>query len=699
MHGQDDLQASGRSKLQDAKKEFEDLVLKHFNTVVRTTGLPPNEAAAMALKIAAGAVRPPVDVASLAQQLSDYKTQGITSLSYQQIAPILGGMKELFLSAETLSMSFMTCPTSQDQGQDLNAQLSTAVALFEQTMPLPDGTIIESVAAFAEPMLKQLKNAGSAVSPEHRMRAALIMLQLPFLDDPEHHGLFSMISETLSALPSSSRDEVVRVFSRLDARGMESLVEKTQQFITIHLYEEQMIDEEIEDAVKLLDLAYRANKTSKAIGFVDFYNDAVNHEDFNLREDYMRWKHPGRYKFSFCAYPFIFDPATKSQILQLENTKEQFEEFHEAMIRQLLSGHGLGACPYLILKVRRSPYLVHDTLLQIQGAAARDALKKPLKVQFIGEEGVDEGGVQKEFFQLLMRDLFDANYGMFTYDEDTRLYWFRPSQIDMSMEFELVGIMLGLAIYNSHILEFSFPMLTYRKLMGHQATFEDLRELHPDIYTSLKKLLEFSGSVEDMGLFFQVEQAGSFGAEMETIDLLPDGGSIAVTAANRQQYVELYTQHLLSTSIEPQFSAFQRGFNKLCGGPALQMFQPEELELLICGGRELDFQALESRTVYDDGYTTSSEVIQWFWSVVHGLPDDQKKRLLFFVTGSDRVPIKGLASLTPPFVISRNGPHSERLPTAHTCFNHLLLPQYKDRATLESRLITAISNAEGFGLR
>ena len=68
----------------------------------------------------------------------------------------------------------------------------------------------------------------------------------------------------------------------------------------------------------------------------------------------------------------------------------------------------------------------------------------------------------QEFFQLLMRDMFDPDYGMFKLDEDTRMYWFRASQIDMSMEFELVGTMIGLAIYNSHLLEFSFPMLTYR---------------------------------------------------------------------------------------------------------------------------------------------------------------------------------------------------------------------------------------------
>ena len=61
-----------------------------------------------------------------------------------------------------------------------------------------------------------------------------------------------------------------------------------------------------------------------------------------------------------------------------------------------------------------------------------------------------------------MRDLFDPHYGMFKLDEDTRMYWFRASGLDLHMEFELVGIMIGLAIYNSHLLEFSFPMTAYR---------------------------------------------------------------------------------------------------------------------------------------------------------------------------------------------------------------------------------------------
>ena len=52
----------------------------------------------------------------------------------------------------------------------------------------------------------------------------------------------------------------------------------------------------------------------------------------------------------------------------------------------------------------------HDTLLQV--GLRKGDLKKPLKVQFVGEDGIDEGGVQKEFFQLTMGQIFDVDYGL-----------------------------------------------------------------------------------------------------------------------------------------------------------------------------------------------------------------------------------------------------------------------------------------------
>ncbi|KAG2488735.1 hypothetical protein HYH03_012734 [Edaphochlamys debaryana] len=554
-----------------------------------------------------------------------------------------------------------------------------------------------------------------------------------------------------------------------------------------------------------------------------FYNDAVNHEDFNLKEDFRKWKHPHKYDFCFCKFPFMYDPAAKARILQMENQMSQVNELHSALFRGLFGGGG-GAltgpmpdlCPFLVLRVRRGPYLVQDTLIQIHRAKETDSLKKPLKVKFIGEEGVDEGGVAKEFFQLLVRQLFNPDYGMFTADPASHLHWFRPSRLELDLEFELVGILIGLAIYNSHILEFQFPSVLYKKLMGATVPtaaagsptatsapatpsaaaaantggagasigtggaaspagpaaaaalgldgsrspgarggagevgfgrprictpeaggpgersgargegrepgpgrdgaaegvppaaagggaggtlgLADLRELAPEVASSLAQLLTMEpGLVEGLGLVFQVDVEMGFG-EVESVDLMPGGGDTPVTAANRRLYVDLYVRHLLEDSISLQFGPFRRGFLRLCAGSALAWFSPSELELLVCGSRALRLAELEGATQYDDGYTRDSEPVRWFWEVVHSLPAASQKRLLFFVTGSDRVPIKGLAHLNPPFVISRAGAHSDRLPSAHTCFNHLLLPHYNSKAMLKERLELALQNAEGFGL-
>ena len=121
------------------------------------------------------------------------------------------------------------------------------------------------------------------------------------------------------------------------------------------------------------------------------------------------------------------------------------------------------------------------------------------------------------------------------------------------------------------------------------------------------------------------------------------------------------------------------------------------MELLICGTPTIDFYELERVTTYENGYTTETPVIVNFWDVFHTLTVEEKKKFLFFSTGSDRVPISGLSSLN--FVISRNGPDSDRLMTAHTCFNHLLLPEYESKEKLRKNLLTAINNSEGFGLR
>jgi len=163
------------------------------------------------------------------------------------------------------------------------------------------------------------------------------------------------------------------------------------------------------------------------------------------------------------------------------------------------------------------------------------------------------------------------------------------------------------------------------------------------------------------------------------------------------RYVDLYVKYILENSINEQYNAFHTGFYQVCGGPALTLFRHEELELLICGLPHFDFDALERVTVYQNGFSKDSQVIKWFWELVKSMSLDEKKQLLFFTTGNDRAPVGGLGTLK--FIIQRNGDDTDRLPTAHTCFNVLMIPNYSSKPKFENRLKIAIANSTGFGLQ
>jgi len=155
---------------------------------------------------------------------------------------------------------------------------------------------------------------------------------------------------------------------------------------------------------------------------------------------------------------------------------------------------------------------------------------------------------------------------------------------------------------------------------------------------------------------------------------------------------------MLDELVKKQFASFSQGFMLVCGGPILNLFRPEELELLIRGNDdEPDFHQLEKVTAYEGGYETNHPTIKAFWEVVHAMTLPQKKKLLQFCTGSDRIPIKGLGTIK--FIIQQNGGDSEQLPTASTCFNVLLLPNYSTKEKMSTKILTAIENSEGFGLK
>eukprot|EP00164_Ancoracysta_twista_P004501 GFYU01006067.1.p1 GENE.GFYU01006067.1~~GFYU01006067.1.p1 ORF type:complete len:841 (-),score=152.56 GFYU01006067.1:99-2621(-) len=603
------------------------------------------------------------------------------------LGPLAGQITALFSTAANINGSFLVDPHAppnyQTSGIDLDALREFFKTVYAHA-PLKSA-MVQSIQAY-------ISGAMPAAGAEN-LRQFIVLLECPLMYKPEFHdSVFFKVARAIAHLPKPSHDYLVGWWSRFPPEHLRQIVGAFQQYITCRLFSNEYMkphnDWGIVATTKVLGLINAANEFGHLIPYQEFYNDAVN-EVVDFDADFRFWRLAGQ-EFSFCNYPFILNPATKARVLHIDAQHQMERELQDVVVRSIIGG--VGGTPFLVLKVRRNN-LVLDTLHQI--ARHHHDLKKQLRVEFLGEEGIDWGGVQKEFFQLIVRELFDPKYGMFTYDEETRTYWFSCSSPDEE-EFKLIGIILGLAIYNGVILDLHFPHVVYKKLMGQRPTLDDLKVAQPSLGRGLQQLLYYDGDVEDTFCrTFTVDQ--EIYGQIRTVELKKNGDDIPVTNSNRMEYVSLYVKYLLDDSIEQQFTAFSQGFHMVCGGDALRIFRPEELELLICGSPDLNMEDLERGAVYDDGFTKSSRTVRQFWEIVHGFNFELKKRLLFFTTGSDRVPIKGLANIH--LVISRMGPDTMRLPQAHTCFNQILLPEYKTRDKLREKLVVAINNAEGFGLK
>lgn len=307
---------------------------------------------------------------------------------------------------------------------------------------------------------------------------------------------------------------------------------------------------------------------------------------------------------------------------------------------------------------------------------------------------------------------------MFTYDEDSQYCYFNPNSFETSDQFFLVGVVLGLAIYNSIILDVSLPPFAFRKLLAAAPpptpglstqprpsmtyTLDDLTEFRPRLAKGLRQLLEYDGDVEATFCLDFVVEFEKYGG-IERVALCPGGEHRVVTNVNRREYVDLYVKYLLDTAVTRQFEPFKRGFFSVCGGNALSLFRPEEIELLVRGSDEpLDITALCVSAEYENWGKSprpaeTEPTLRWFWESFERASHRDQRRLLAFITGSDRIPAMGAASLT--IKISCLGEDSGRYPTARTCFNALQLWRYRSREQLEKVLWRAVHESEGFGLK
>jgi len=268
-----------------------------------------------------------------------------------------------------------------------------------------------------------------------------------------------------------------------------------------------------------------------------------------------------------------------------------------------------------------------------------------------------------------------------------------------------------LAVYNGLTLPVTFPKALYMKLLD-----EEVSELHhiadgwPDLANGLTSLLEWDekdGLVEDVfcrTYEFSVEQFGQpISREMGTTSHWPQFSDYLspnptdtplVTNANRNGYVSDYIRWLTDISINPQFEAFKRGFFTCIDRRSITLFDANTLQSVVEGVQEIDISELRRATRYV-GWDASHRTVRDFWSIVKRYDLDQKKKLLEFVTASDRIPVGGMRNLA--FTLQRNGVDDGHLPSSYTCYGILLLPEYSSKDVLRQKMAMALENSKGFG--
>ncbi|CAE7198137.1 UPL2 [Symbiodinium sp. CCMP2592] len=343
------------------------------------------------------------------------------------------------------------------------------------------------------------------------------------------------------------------------------------------------------------------------------------------------------------------------------------------------------------LRVRRSEIFM-DSYHQLRNRTGEE-MRAKIQVQFQGEEGIDAGGVGKEWYGALAKEIFNPNYALFvqaggkacTYHPNPMSYVTRD-HLDF---FHFIGRVIGKAIHDAQNLEAWFTRGFYKHMLGKKVIAADLEAFDPEYFSNLKWMLEHD--ITDIIELYFCAESDDFG-QIKVVDLKPNGRSIPVTNENKYEYIQLMSEHKMTNSVRQQIDAFLKGLHEIVPPELLSLFDDKELELLISGLPDIDIEDLKANTEYHN-YTAQSDQIQWFWKVLSEFSQEQRAWFLQFATGTSRVPVegfKGLVGMRGPqkFCIHRAyGP--DRLPSAHTCFNQLDLPDYPSEEVLREKLLQA----------
>ncbi|RMX62815.1 hypothetical protein KXD40_004666 [Peronospora effusa] len=349
------------------------------------------------------------------------------------------------------------------------------------------------------------------------------------------------------------------------------------------------------------------------------------------------------------------------------------------------------------LRVQREHILV-ESMEQLLGIQP-EHIHFPLRIEFVGEAGIDAGGLQREWFSILFGRLLDDELGLFmTCHRHTQAVAINPHSEDCTADhllyFRGIGRLLGRSLLEGQTMQARLCLPILKHFIGTPITFSDLQYVDPEVYTSMMWIRDNDG-VDALELTFSVTELRA-DDEVVTVDLVSDGQNKAVTDANKMEFLHLRLRYLMLDRYAPQLQAMSLGLFEIIPQETLLVFDYQELELVLCGLPDINMADWKRNTVVAPSFSDAPKVVDWFWEVLQGFTEDERARFLQFSTGSSRVPVQGFKGLTSydgricPFSLRPLPGQTRGFPKVHTCFNRVELPLYDIKTEMETALYAVL---------
>eukprot|EP00942_MAST-04A_sp_MAST-4A-sp1_P002005 g2005.t1 len=348
-------------------------------------------------------------------------------------------------------------------------------------------------------------------------------------------------------------------------------------------------------------------------------------------------------------------------------------------------------------------FLKRDSMMELSYnhimRMSSNELKSKMRIVYEGETGIDSGGLTKDWFLEISRRLLskETQLCLFAKSEEN-VYVIDPrSKIaneDYIRYYRFYGRILAKAIFDRHVVDAPICSALWKKIVGKIPDIEDVKEIDKVYYQSLTWMLEndITDIVDETFSVLREE----FGAYI-VVDLVPGGRDIEVTNENKELYVQAVIDYICGGAVEEQINAICSGIYELVPQVYVSKFSAEELKQLVNGKPIVNPQEIREGTRYTGGYEKGKHnTIEMFWKAMKSFKNETREDVMRFVTGTAKVPLDGF---DPAFTITlAEGADEETLPTSHTCFNQLVLPEYRSVEKLIEKLMYAVKHGHGFHL-